>query len=390
VINLSKPPWDTVELSGTLLMNGEKNRLRSRLGVVCICISSVVIGTPRAGAVLFQSTDDPTFNTTAPSGVLTNSGWQYQGLWLNFLGTPIAPQFFIVANHVGGTTNDVFLFNGLPYHPIAAFKTFDSDLTIWQVRETFPSYAPLYSSSDETNKHLVVFGRGTQRGAPVVVGGQTNGWYWGTPDGVQRWGENDVASVTNLGVGVGDMLRVVFDGNGGSNECHLSDGDSSGGVFIQDNGVWKLAGINHGVDGEFSNDVDGTTFTAALTDRRELFQQDGPDPSDWILIDDTQPVPSAFYSTRISANLDWIYSVIDFNLGRDLPTPTTLRIGNDVLVSFVTDSNRFYFVQQTTNAVDGAWTTFTNNVPGTGGTVTVVDPNAATFPARYYRLGFAQ
>jgi hypothetical protein len=345
-------------------MNGEKNRWRSGLGILCICISSVVIGTPRADAVLFQSTCDPNFNTTAPSGVLTNSGWQYQGLWLNFLGTPIAPQFFIVANHVGGTTNDVFLFNGLPYHPVAAFKTFDSDLTIWQVRETFPSYAPLYTSSDETNKHLVVFGRGTQRGAPVVVDGQTNGWFWGISDGVRRWGENDVASITNLGVGVGDMLRVIFDGNGGSNKCHLSDGDSSGGVFIQQDGVWKLAGINHGVDGEFSNDVDNTVFTAALTDLRGLFQQDGP--ADWIYIDDVQPIPSAFYCTRISANLDWIYSVIDF------------------------DTNRIDLVQQTTNAVDGASLTFTNNLPGNGGTVTVVDPNAANSPRRYNRVSYAR
>jgi len=364
--------------------------LRRGLAVVGLCVSSVVIGAPHAGAVIFQSTGDPGYNTSAPAGALTNSGWQYQGLWLNFLGTPIAPQYFITANHVGGTTNDLFLFNGRPYHPVAAFKTFDSDLAIWRVQETFPSYARLYSSSEETNQHLVVFGRGTQRGAPVVVGGETNGWFWGAPDGVQRWGENDVAAITNLGVGVGDMLRVIFDGNGGSNECHLSDGDSGGGVFIQEDGVWKLAGINHGVDGEFSNAVDATVFTGALTDRRGLFQQTGSGPSDWISINGVLPIPSAFYSTRISANLDWIYSVIDFNLGRDLPTPTTLRIGSNVLVSFVSTTNRVYFVQQTTNAVDGEWITFANNVPGTGGSITVVDPNVASSPTRYYRLGFAQ
>ncbi len=369
-------------------MNREKNHLRGGLPVVCLCIFSLLLGAPRTGAVIFQSTGDPGYNTTAPTGALTNSGWQYQGLWLNFLGTPIAPQYFITANHVGGTTNDVFLFNGRPYHPVAAFKTFDSDLAIWRVQETFPSYARLYSSSDETNQHVVVFGRGTQRGGPVVVGGQTNGWFWGAPDSVERWGENDISAITNLGVGVGDMLRVIFDDNGGSNECHLSDGDSSGGVFIQEDGVWKLAGINHGVDGEFSNAVDGTVFTASLMDLRGLYQQAGP--SDWISINGAQPVPSAFYSTRISANLDWIYSVIDFNLSRDLPSPTTLRIGDNVLVSFASTSNRVYSVQRTVDAVDGEWITFTNNVPGTGGTITVVDPNAPTFPTRYYRLGFAQ
>lgn len=291
-------------------MNCKKQRVCGGLGIAAFCICLAVIGLPFARAVLFQSTADPSYNTNAPAGALVNSGWQYEGAWGNYLGTPIAPQFFITANHVGGTTNDTFLFNGFPYHPIAAFKTFDSDLAIWQVRETFPNYAPLYSSSDESNKHFVVFGRGTQRGDPVLVGGQTNGWFWGTLDGVQRWGESDVSSVTNLGDGVGDMLRVTFDGNGGSNACHLSDGDSGGAVFIQEDGVWRLAGINHGVDGEFSNAVDGTVFTAALTDLRGLYQQAGSGPLDWVFIDDEQPVASAFYSTRISANLDWIVSVI--------------------------------------------------------------------------------
>jgi hypothetical protein len=297
-------------------MNGKTNRLRVIRGIACLGVFLSVMHAPRANALIFGSTGDTNYNTTAPSGALTNSGWQYEGAWGNYLGTPIAPQFFIAANHVGGTTNDTFLFNGLAYHPVAAFKTFDSDLTIWQVRETFPNYASLYTASDETNKHLVIFGRGTQRGGPVVVNGLTNGWFWGVPDGVQRWGEQDVSSVTNLGVGVGEMLRMVFDDNGGSNECHLSDGDSSGGVFIQDNGVWKLAGINHGVDGEFSNAVDGTVFTAALTDLRGLFQRTGPGPTDWIFINGSQPVPSAFYSTRISANLDWIGSVIDVDSNR--------------------------------------------------------------------------
>jgi hypothetical protein len=304
-------------------MNGKTNRLRGVRGIVGLGIFLFVIGALRVDGLIFESTGDTNYNTTAPSGVLTNSGWQYEGMWGNYLGTPVAPQFFIVANHVGGTTNDVFIFNGLAYHPIAAFKTFDSDLTIWQVRETFPSYAPLYTASDETNKHLVVFGRGTQRGGPVVVDGSTNGWFWGVPDGVQRWGEHDVSSVTNLGVGVGDMLRMVFDGNGGSNQCHLSDGDSSGGVFIQDNGIWKLAGINHGVDGEFSNAVDGTVFTAALTDLRGLFQQTGSGATNWIFINGPQPIPSAFYSTRISANLDWITSVIGTEQGDDLPNTAT-------------------------------------------------------------------
>src|SRR5438445_814414 len=51
-----------------------------------------------ASAVIFVSTGDPAFNTTAPTGEYAGSGWDLQGTWLtDFLGTPIAPQYFITA-----------------------------------------------------------------------------------------------------------------------------------------------------------------------------------------------------------------------------------------------------------------------------------------------------
>jgi hypothetical protein len=380
----------------------ERLRLRCRADVVCVLISLVVMGADSVNAVLFQSTGDPSYNTSVPSGTLTNSGWQYQGIWnttksigtndfpfAKSLGTPIAPRLFISATHVLGTTNDVFVFNGLTYHPVAYFLTLDSDLTIWQVAETFPFYAPLYTASDESNKHVVVFGRGTLRGGPVVVSGQTNGWQWVEPsDGVERWGENDVSSIANGGAGVGDLLRCTFNAGAGSNECALSDGDSGGGLFIQDGGVWKLAGINYEVDGPFS--LDGTTntqFSASLLDARGFYQEVALDV--WQLISGPQPILSGFCSTRISANLDWINSVINFEPAGDLQIVGIQVVGNDVQVSFNT-SNRLYYVQSNTNLTSGTWTTFTNNVPGTGGIVSVLDTNAAGLPSRFYRVGLAQ
>lgn len=379
-------------------MNIERLRLHRSIGVVCVLVSLVVMGAASVRAVLFESTGDPSYNTNAPSGALTNSGWQLQGIWNttttvgNFpfaksLGTPIAPQFFISTHHVSGTTNDVFMFNGLTYHPVAQFFTLDSDLVIWQVAETFPFYATLYTASNESGQPVVVFGRGTQRGVPVVVSGQTNGWQWVEPsDGVQRWGQNDVSSITNGGDGVGDLLRCTFNAGAGSNECAASDGDSGGGLFIEDGGVWKLAGINYESDGPFSNAVDGTMFSASLLDARGLYQEVA---SVWQFISGPQPIPSGFYSTRISANLDWINSVINYEPGADLQIAGIQVVGNDVQVSFNT-SNRLYYVQSNTNLTSGTWTTFTNNIQGTGGIVSVLDTNAASLPGRYYRVGLAQ
>jgi hypothetical protein len=355
---------------------------------VFVSVALIVTGGIRVSAVLFQSTGDPGYNTNAPSGVLTNSGWQYEGSWGNYLGTPIAPRFFITASHIFVPPNTVFVFNGVTHHPITLFTTLDSDLNVWEVAETFPRYAPLYTSSDESNQHVVVIGRGTQRGDPVVVSGLTNGWVWGTTNYVQRWGENDVSSITNFGLGVGELLTCTFDRDAGSNECHLSLGDSSGAMFIQDGGVWKLAGINRSVDGPFSNAVDGTEFSAAMVDDRGLFEL--VDSTNWVARAGPQPVPSSFYCTRISANMDWISSVIDFEPGDDLQTPSIQVTSNGVQLSFATALGRSYLVLASTNLASGVWTTFTNGVPGTGGIVSVVDTNAGTFPQRFYRLEFTQ
>src|SRR4051812_10426450 len=92
------------------------------------------LGLPRpASSILFYSTGDPTHNTTAPTGSLTNSGWQYQGTWGPYLGTPVAPKYFITASHVGGAVGDRFQFRGLEYTTTSMFDDPSSDLRLWSI-----------------------------------------------------------------------------------------------------------------------------------------------------------------------------------------------------------------------------------------------------------------
>src|SRR5689334_13923866 len=82
----------------------------------CLIASLAIAATPlTARAVIFQSTGDPNYNTTAPTGTLANSGWQYQGDWGAFNGTPIAPQYFMTAKHVGGNIGQEFTYGGNVY-----------------------------------------------------------------------------------------------------------------------------------------------------------------------------------------------------------------------------------------------------------------------------------
>ena len=76
-------------------------------------------------------------NTNAPSGALTDSGWQFQGRFRQYLGTPIAPHHFITAGHFGGATNETFYFDDNAYTIINKNVDADSDLVLYEVSGTF-------------------------------------------------------------------------------------------------------------------------------------------------------------------------------------------------------------------------------------------------------------
>ncbi|HWM25439.1 MAG TPA: hypothetical protein VNP98_11480 [Chthoniobacterales bacterium] len=266
------------------------------LGIALIATGLWSFGPAARGVLLFRS-GDPAANTTEPTGALAGSGWQYQGRFGNFLGTAIAPHYFITAKHLG-TGPPHFVFHGVNYTVLDSFPDPASDLRIFRVAETLPVYAPLYTRSDELGQNLVVIGRGTQRGEDRVVNGQLRGWLYGPSDNVQRWGENQVSSV------LGGMIRVLFDQGGLPHEAHISDGDSGGAVFLKDGSVWKLAGINSDVDRFASGPDGGGPYSAALFDMRGSYRSDGT------LVTGDTPVPSGFFVTRISSRLSWITSII--------------------------------------------------------------------------------
>lgn len=278
----------------------------------------VFLSVPGSYGVLFVSTGDPAFNTNAPGGSLTNSGWQYEGQFGPFLGTPIATNFFLAAQHVGGDIGQAFVLNGVTYHTVAVFDEPNTDLRLWQVAETFPSYALLYTKSDEVGKLCVIFGRGTDRGPAVMVNKSIRGWEWGNTNNIERWGENVITRViTNSGVG--PLLSADFGRKGVPNGGGLSYNDSSGAMFIKDGTTWKLAGIHYTVDGPFSHDgTTNTQFNGALTDLRGLYYLTVTNT--WTLIPTNYlvAIPSSFYSSRVSASLSWIASVVNYRLGNEV------------------------------------------------------------------------
>ncbi|HEY1050294.1 MAG TPA: hypothetical protein VGE39_11085, partial [Prosthecobacter sp.] len=274
-------------------------------------------------AVLFYNTGDGGHNTTAPTGAFEDSGWQYEGTYGGFLGTIIAPQYFITAQHFGpqGSTfvhNGLFnggsdvVYNidatangGVGYWDIAG-----TDLRILRVQEIFPYYAPLYTGGAETGLTMVIHGKGGPRGDPILVSSVLQGWEHGAPDATPRWGSNTVSGI--YASVLGDLVMASFSATGTAEEATLSGGDSGGGLFVNDGGIWKLAGVNYSVDGRFdrNNTVgDGSDFDAALFDRGGLYQ--GSDSFGWTLVPNG-PVddPSSLYASRISSNAAAISAIV--------------------------------------------------------------------------------
>ena len=261
-----------------------------------------------APAVIHLDTGDPALYASTPGD---NSGWQHEGRFGGFLGTPISPHYFLTAAHIG-RAGDTFVFHGETFTVLDGHGDPSTDLCLWKVDHAFATYAPLYQprapGNTEAGRELRVFGCGTQRGAEITVGVTLRGWSWGPGDGVERWGRNVAAVVPSGANDQWFFLQAPFDSPGLPGEAHLSVGDSGGGVFILQDGLWRLAGINYGVDDLFTTDSGGGGFTAAIFDARGYYSQTGP--NSFALITGDSPVPTSSYSTQVSVRLAWIKSVI--------------------------------------------------------------------------------
>lgn len=252
-------------------------------------------------------------NTTAPMGFYAGSGWDYQGLWGSFLGTPIGPNHFVTAKHVSGRIGESFIYRGSSYMTDDYVDAPNSDLRIWHVLSPFPDYAPIYLKPLNIGQELVIFGRGTDRGAPVGTSARGAGWLWGATNSTQRWGTNRVSAVSER------LLVAEFNfGTSDPYEAHLSVGDSGGGVFIKDDDdLWKLAAVNYSVSNAYSTEAEGSErFNASLYDQTGFFEELRSTPLTG---------PGELYLSRLDAHADFIKDVVG------VPEPATGALALAVL-----------------------------------------------------------
>lgn len=131
----------------------------------------------------------------------------------------------------------------------------------------------------------------------------TNGWMNGNDDHLLRWAINTISGTTN------GYLFSRFSLNGNPNTGCAWPGDSGGGFFIQEDGVWKLAGIIQGVDqGVYHSPSTGDTpFYGMMVDRSglELWDVTNTQKQLTYTVSDG-PNPILTYYTRVSDYWWWL------------------------------------------------------------------------------------
>jgi hypothetical protein len=202
----------------------------------------------------------------------------------------------------GGGVGSIIEFRGLTYQAVGKTNLAGTDLDVLTIAGRFPDYAPLCTSRREVGRPVVLVGRGGRRGPE----NGTHGWFIGDYDAAQRWGTNLVDSVIPASQSSGgELLAMGFNATAGADEGIFSAGDSGGGTFLLDrDNLWKLAGVNFGVDGPFTDNTNNSPVFGALFDIRGLYV--GFPGQQQFIPNSPSPVAARSIVTRISSHIDWL------------------------------------------------------------------------------------
>src|SRR5687767_9450 len=91
-----------------------------RLVCLAACLTPLIFTSAGHAVILYATADR---NGVPAPGSIAEVPWNLQGQWGGFLGTPIAPNYFMTATHVGGDPGSLFSFRGTNYSIDASYGT---------------------------------------------------------------------------------------------------------------------------------------------------------------------------------------------------------------------------------------------------------------------------
>jgi hypothetical protein len=301
--------------------------------------------------------------TPAPGDSNVSSVNNYEG-FINgsFTGTIVNSNYVIAAAHTFGAVQQQFTFND--FNTLGVAQTFNTqivasldDLELCSIvpgqtdtlgnAAVFPALqqAPIYTGNSEIGAPVVDVGRGVSRSVPV-----TGGWATDGSQGPFSWGTNTIAAIptdtqlsTSGSLG-GDYLQFTFNNNPADpNECIDTVFDSGGGLFINNNGAYQLAGINTLVDSAYTGPSANDLAAAVLYDTYGYYQL----TPGGVFMQNTNHTPESTYATRVSSKANFI-NLVDGNISKANAASAPINI----------DSNGQMVVYQsmTTGAITGGGT----------------------------------
>ena len=217
------------------------------LAALCLSISQV----PVSAIIIYSGDNDA--NITAPDAARKDIFDSVGRIAGGSRGSVvhIRGKYLLTAQHVNTSTNLVS-FDGVTNWAIdtsfSAVQIGPADMKLVKLVDDpgLPETELLSGGEINAQVTLIGWGVGRNEGVADSGAGPVNIWDWGESETLdKRWGTNDIDIASNATIAgyTYDFLQTDLDSSGGSDEAAVTLYDSGSGLFFNDGGTWKLAGI---------------------------------------------------------------------------------------------------------------------------------------------------
>jgi len=219
-----------------------------RLLATCVCLGVVLGSACPAEAIVERRTDISDF--ADPGSDWYGMTWDYIGQVGVGSAVAVGMRYMLSNRHFTIGPGSTVTVDGTPYTVTETYNVPDwggsntPDLRLFKVDAPLPGYYELYDGAfADPDKRVILAGTGYD--GTINVGDSTYTWSTSTGRGM-GWGTNEHESFVQVtsGIYTSFCMQMNFDVGDTAYEAGIASGDSGSGVFYNDGGTWKLAGVS--------------------------------------------------------------------------------------------------------------------------------------------------